>query len=59
MSVHPEDKAEMDRLLADARDDGLVACDHCDGRFDRSDMQGDHCHDCAEELFGDDEGPDA
>lgn len=52
--AHPEDIAEQRRLEAEAADDGLVSCDHCEGRFDRSDMDGDHCRDCAAELFGGD-----
>lgn len=47
-----EDIAEQARLEREAADDGLVSCDHCEGRFDRSDMAGDHCRECAAELFG-------
>ncbi len=55
MNAHREDKAEMDRLLADASDDGMVVCDFCEGRFDPNDMDGDHCRACAADLFGDED----
>ncbi|MDQ2878539.1 MAG: hypothetical protein M3R41_05645 [Pseudomonadota bacterium] len=53
MRAHREDIAEQARLEGEASEDGMVTCDYCEGRFDRSDMDGDHCLDCAEELFGD------
>lgn len=28
-------------------------CDYCGGTFPPCEMDGDHCHDCAAELFGD------
>lgn len=32
--------------------DGLVRCDYCGGQFLREDMDGDHCVECAGDLFG-------
>lgn len=34
-------------------EDGLVECAHCEGLFLPEDMNGEHCADCAAELFGD------
>lgn len=31
----------------------LVECAHCQGMFLPEDMDGEHCRDCAEALFGD------
>lgn len=33
---------------------GLIKCEWCGGSFDSSDMCGEHCHACAEEIFGGD-----
>lgn len=37
--------------------DGTRTCDYCGGEFLPEDMDGDHCFDCADELFGEDEQP--
>jgi len=51
MNGNREDAAEAARLDAEAQaDDGFVSCEWCGGRFDRSDMAGEHCHACADEL---------
>lgn len=34
--------------------EGLVRCDCCGGKFLREDMDGDHCLECAGDLFGSD-----
>jgi hypothetical protein len=36
------------------QDEGLNACVWCEGMFVPSDMEGEHCRQCAAELFGDD-----
>lgn len=33
----------------------LVECAHCAGLFLREDMDGEHCRECADEIFGDDD----
>ena len=35
-------------------DDGMMECANCGGHFLPEDMDGEHCEDCVEELFGDD-----
>ena len=44
-----------DQIVASlpAPDDGLRGCDACAGDFLPEDLDGDHCRDCADELFGD------
>lgn len=37
----------------DQADDGCLTCEHCQGRFLPGDMDGDHCLECAAEIFGD------
>lgn len=34
--------------------DDLVECAFCEGLFLPDDMNGEHCRECASELFGDD-----
>lgn len=34
--------------------DGLVECQNCNGHFLPDDMIGEHCRECAADLFGDD-----
>lgn len=34
---------------------GMVMCDNCGGDFLPEDMDGDHCGECAAEIFGDEE----
>jgi hypothetical protein len=34
--------------------DDLIECAHCEGLFLSEDMNGEHCRECASELFGDD-----
>ena len=38
----------------DLEDDDLCACQWCDGKFLLEDMDGEHCRECAQEIFGDD-----
>lgn len=38
----------------DDNDDGMVECENCSGRFDTSDMDGEHCRECAAEIFDQD-----
>lgn len=38
----------------DDDDDGLIYCENCSGRFLPDDMDGEHCLECAWELFGND-----
>lgn len=33
----------------------MRTCDNCGGEFLPEDMDGDHCRECAEELFGDED----
>lgn len=33
-------------------DEGLIGCDNCGGLFLPEDMDGDHCAECAEQIFG-------
>lgn len=33
--------------------DGMVQCENCKGWFFAEDMDGDHCHECVGQLFGD------
>lgn len=35
-------------------DDGLELCENCLGRFDRSDMEGEHCRECHAIIFEED-----
>lgn len=37
----------------DDEDDGTVECAFCGGAFLPDDMDGEHCRECAGELFGD------
>lgn len=41
-------------ILGDDPFDALIECVSCGGDFLSEDMEGEHCRDCAEELFGDD-----
>ena len=34
--------------------DGLVECQNCGGHFLPGDMNGEHCRECASEIFADD-----
>lgn len=34
--------------------DELISCAHCEGLFLPEDMDGEHCRECAGELFGND-----
>ncbi len=36
--------------------EGMKRCDYCEGFFLPEDMDGDHCVECAGDLFGDDDG---
>ncbi len=35
--------------------DHMRTCDHCEGAFLPDDMDGDHCRECSDMLFGDEE----
>ena len=41
--------------MSERTPEGMIICDNCGGEFFPEDMDGDHCLDCAEELFGDEE----
>lgn len=34
-------------------DDGMQECANCEGLFLPEDMNGEHCRECADEIFGD------
>jgi len=36
----------------DQGDDDCLTCEHCQGRFLPEDMDGEHCRECAAEIFG-------
>lgn len=42
-------------MESDETPEGMVRCEWCLGDFLPEDMDGDHCFDCAQEIFGDDE----
>ncbi len=44
--------------MSDDPDEGLLECEWCHGKFDSADMDGEHCRDCAHELFHADDGDD-